>query len=347
MRTYLVQSVPAPRHNLHNPPQHSLRQHGFFFTPRTRGAAMNSMNSSRPFTRTANNFFRPAFSYLNNNSTPRHHSKKNDNYRYSDSPRRKTSASSLDDTDQSDVEQYAQMDSSRVSHSSSHSLNELQPAVPLIDLSSRSNSPYPRSRSAVQSEDEDDDFEPADSIRPLFSHSVDRRTGGGTFRGIWREGGLGNFFFGTWMGWQIWVALLVFWVGGCGFGLLLMNRFILLTGVYKFPFPLAHTYLQLVLTHVFIILFASITRGLATPLRRLGLGAAVAPAYPAAPTGANYRAPNKPQSAILRFAKWMTNGSGGIAGGGLFEFDLKVAKQVLPLAIVFSLKVVLSNFSFA
>ena len=63
------------------------------------------------------------------------------------------------------------------------------------------------------SEDEDDDFEPADSIRPLVSHSLERRSTG-TFRGIWREGGLGNFFFGTWTGWQIWVALLVFWVGG-------------------------------------------------------------------------------------------------------------------------------------
>lgn len=189
------------------------------------------MNSSRPFTRTANKFFRPAFSYLNNNSSSKRNDfKKTDNY--SDLPRRKNSASSLDDTDHSDVEHYAQMDNSRTSHSSSHSLSELQPAMPLIDLGSRSNSPYPRTRSAHQSEDEDDDFEPADSIRPLVSHSLETR-GGGTFRGIWQEGGLGNFFFNTWMGWQIWVALLVFWVGGCGFGLLLMNRFILLTGVYK------------------------------------------------------------------------------------------------------------------
>ncbi|CAI6319041.1 unnamed protein product [Periconia digitata] len=307
------------------------------------------MNSSRPFTRGANNFFRPAFSLLNNNSSTPTHSKKDDNYRYSDSSRRKNSASSLDDTDHSDVEQYAQMDNSRMSHSSSHSLSELQaPALPLIDLSSRSTSPYPRSRSAVQSEDEDDDyFEPADSIRPLVSHSVDRRGSRGTFRGIWREGGLGNFFFGTWLGWQIWVALLVFWVGGCSFGLLLMNRFIILTGTYKFPFPLAHSYLQLVLTHSFIIIFASITRGLASPLRTLGFGAAVAPARAFTPTNGGYRAPNKPQSMLVRFGRWLTNGSGGIAGGGLFEFDWKVAKQVLPLAMTFSMKVVLSNFSFA
>ncbi|KAJ4295117.1 hypothetical protein N0V90_007127 [Kalmusia sp. IMI 367209] len=297
------------------------------------------MNSSRPFTRTANNIFRPAFSYLSN--VARDLPKKSDSYK----TRRKNSASSLDDTDHSDIEQYAQMDASRTSHSSKNSLSELQPAVPLIDISSRSTSPYPRSRSAVQSEDEDDDFEPADSIRPLVSHDVGR--GGHSGRGVWREGGLGGFFFGTWLGWQVYVALLVFWVGGCGFGLLLMNRFIMLTGVYKFPFPLTGTYVQLLLTHVLLIGFSSLTRGLGNPLRRLGLGAAVAPAYPVAPAGGSFRNSNKPQSTILRIGKWLTNGSGGIAGGGLFEFDWQVAKQVLPLAIIFCFKVLLSNISFA
>lgn len=196
--------------------------HHAFFHLRCHAVAMNS---SRPFARTANNVFRPAFSYLNN--VARDLPKKTDKK----ATRRKNSASSLDDTDHSDIEQYAQMDGSRLSHSSKNSLSELQPAVPLIDISSRSTSPYPRSRSAVQSEDEDDDFEPADSIRPLVNHNVG---GGSISRGIWSEGGLGGFFFGTWMGWQVYVALLVFWVGGCGFGLLLMNRFIMLTGVYKY-----------------------------------------------------------------------------------------------------------------
>lgn len=185
------------------------------------------MNSSRPFTRTANNIFRPAFSYLNN--IARDPPTKTDRYR--DKVRRKNSASSLDDTDHSDIEQYAQMEGSRKSHSSANSLSDLQPAMPLIDISSRSASPYPRSRSAAQSEDEDEDFEPADSVRPLVNNRLAR--GASFSRGVWREGGLGGFFFGTWMGWQLYVALLVFWVGGCGFGLLLMNRFIMLTGVYK------------------------------------------------------------------------------------------------------------------
>lgn len=154
------------------------------------------------------------------------------------SHRKNLSASSLDDTDYSDPEQYAAMEARR-SHSTHNSLSELQAPVPLIDLGSRSNSPYPRSRSAAQSEDEDDDFEPASSIRPLVS--VGR---GNASRGIISQGGLGAFLFGTWTGWQVWVGLLVFWVGGCSFGLLLMNRFIMLTGVYKCVSPILPPHLH-------------------------------------------------------------------------------------------------------
>jgi hypothetical protein len=116
----------------------------------------------------------------------------------------------------------------------------------------------------------------------------------------------------------------------------------------RFPFPLTGTYLQLLLTHILLIAFSTLTRGLANPLRRLGLGAAIAPAFPVAPTGTGgFRNATKPRSTVLRIAKWMTNGSGGIAGGGFFEFDYQVAKQVLPLAVVFCFKVLLSNVSFA
>ncbi|KAF2193518.1 hypothetical protein K469DRAFT_550019 [Zopfia rhizophila CBS 207.26] len=303
------------------------------------------MNSSRSFTRAHYNIFRPALTYLNNfslSTQPQRSAQKSDPY----SSRRKNSASSLDDTDHSDIEQYAAMEPHNSHSSKNSSLSELQPSLPLIDMSrsSRSPSPYPRSRSAAQSEDEDDDFEPASSIRPLVSSGVGR--GGSVWKGFWRQGGLGGFFFGTWMGWQVWVGLLVFWVGGCGFGLLLMNRFILLTGVYKFPYPLTATYIQLLLTHILLIGFASLTRTLAGPLRRIGFGAAVAPAYPTAPQGGAFRGSNK-QPTILHFGRWLSNGTGGIAGGGLFEFDKQVAKQVLPLAVVFVVKVLLSNFSFA
>ena len=81
-------------------------------------------------------------------------------------------------------------------------------------------------------------------------------------------------------------------------------------------------------------------------MRRLGFGGAVAPAYPVAPAGGAFRGSRK-QPSILNFGRWLANGQGGIAGGGLFEFDRKVARQVLPLAVIFVLKVLLSNFSFA
>lgn len=188
------------------------------------------MNSSRPFTLTAQKHFRKPLDFLGNLSLagPTQDNKKSDSRKAHH--KNNNSASSLDDTDYSDVEQFAQMEASRRSHSA-HNSQELQPAVPLIDIESRSTSPYPRNRSAVQSEDEDDDYEPASSIRPLMSRDAAR--GGHAWRGFWQQGGPGAFFFGTWQGWQLWIGLLVFWVGGCEFGLLLMNRFIMLTGIYK------------------------------------------------------------------------------------------------------------------
>ncbi|KAI4709181.1 hypothetical protein J4E89_005929 [Alternaria sp. Ai002NY15] len=301
------------------------------------------MNSSRAFTRTTQNTFRKPLDFLSNLSRgpvqlPKDRKRKDSNVH-----RRNNSASSIDDTDHSDVEFYAQMETSRRSHSTQNSLSELQPAVPLIDIGSRSTSPYPRNRSAAQSEDEDDEYEPSSSIRPLVSHDVGR--GSHAFRSFWQQGGPGAFFFGTWRGWQVWVGLLVFWVGGCSFGLLLMNRFIMLTGVYKFPFPLTQSYAQLIITHILLILVSSLLRFSSNPLHFIGFGAAVPPSQPAAPQGGAFRGNKKP--GIYAFARWLSNGSGGIAGGGLFEFDFQIAKQVLPLAVVFVVKVLLSNFSFA
>ncbi|CAO2655572.1 Nn.00g043750.m01.CDS01 [Neocucurbitaria sp. VM-36] len=301
------------------------------------------MNSSRPFTRTAQKTFRAPLDFLNNLSrgtgqSPRG-SKKSDSYK----ARRHNSQSSLDDTDHSDVEQYARMESSRRSHSTHNSQSELQPAVPLIDIGSRSNSPYPRNRSAAQSEDEEDDYGPVSSIRPLVSHNMGK--GNHAWRGFWRQGGPGAFFFGTWIGWQVWIGLLVFWVGGCQFGLLLMNRFIMLTGIYKFPYPLSQTYIQLLITHLLLVVISSLLRFLTGFLHFIGFGVAVPPSQPAAPQGGAYRGSRKP--GISAFARWLSNGSGGIAGGGLFEFDWQIAKQVLPLAVVFVVKVLLSNYSFA
>jgi hypothetical protein len=87
-------------------------------------------------------------------------------------------------------------------------------------------------------------------------------------------------------------------------------------------------------------------RALDRPLRWLGLGAAVAPSFPVASQGGAYRGGNKKHIA-RSIGRWLSHGSGGIAGGGLFEFDVHIAKQVLPVAVVFIVKVLLSNFSFA
>lgn len=150
------------------------------------------------------------------------------------------------------------------------SQKELTPSsIPLISLS-RSPSPYARAgaRSTAQSEDEDefdglfvgDRDGDAQLSRPLVAKDGEQvrlgewsrdgssgRTGMGKGKGkgnrvkrgagvgmdIFKKGGLGQFFFGTRIGWHVYVGLLVFWVGGCQFGLMLMNRFVLWTGTYK------------------------------------------------------------------------------------------------------------------
>lgn len=218
--------------------QHSIHHVLRFFLRHATAA----MNSSRPFARNTSKTFRPAFDYLSNisrsaiqlpTSKP---TKQTSRTSTTTTHRHKTTADSIDDLD-SDIERNAnsRMEGNRRSHSSHNSQEAggLAPAVPLIDIGSRSTSPYPRSRSAAQSEDEDDDYELSSSIRPLVGGGRSTGYERGDWKMILRQGGLGGFLFGTWVGWQIWIGLLVFWVGGCGFGLLLMNRFIMLTGVYK------------------------------------------------------------------------------------------------------------------
>lgn len=226
--------------------------------------------------------------------------------------------------------------------------SELTPrSIPLISLS-RTPSPNPMPKSTALSEDEDEsDFGTISQSRPLVAKDND--SGGRERTKLFTRGGLGNFLFGTSVGWQVYVGLLVFWVGGCQFGLLLMNRFILWTGTYKFPYPLTLTLVQLAFTHVFVLGFASLTRGLGAFFKMLGLGAVVAPsqAYTRSSRSMRYRGGQKHKSIWQNISTWFTHGSGGIAGGGLFEFQWKSAKHVLPVAVVFVAKVVLSNLSYA
>jgi len=112
----------------------------------------------------------------------------------------------------------------------------------------------------------------------------------------------------------------------------------------RFPYPLTATLLQLVITHVLLLGLASLTRALAQPLRNLGLGAVIAPAYPTSPSTSDHAGRGKAKLAVFR---WLRAGSGGIAGGGIFEFERTAAYSAFPLAVVYLGKVLLSNISFA
>jgi hypothetical protein len=56
---------------------------------------------------------------------------------------------------------------------------------------------------------------------------------------------------------------------------------------------------------------------------------------------------DKSASLVVHLASFLATGRGGIAGGGVFEFDTHTALQILPLAVVFLLGILLSQLSFA
>ncbi|KAI5247890.1 hypothetical protein E4T43_01717 [Aureobasidium subglaciale] len=214
---------------------------------------------------------------------------------------------------------------------------------------SRSQLPSAKSPSVAQFEDDEEyEMRHISQSRPLVAKDSTVGERSSTQR-IFQKGGVGQFLFGTVVGWRLYLALLVFWVGGCQFGTLLMNRFILWTGTYKFPYPLALTLLQLCITHLFLLGFAALTRGLAGPLRSIGLGAVVAPsrAYNKGNRPTRYTGGLRTKSVLTNISDWFLHGSGGIAGGGLFEYQRNTAKHVFPVAVVFLGKTVLSNISFA
>jgi len=138
---------------------------------------------------------------------------------------------------------------------------------------------------------------------------------------------------------MVYTGLLVALYGGMSLALLVMNRFILRTGVFKFGHPLTTTWLQLVFTQLFLAASASITRSFSRSLHALGLGSMVAP---------------KPKP--LKGKRRVAEGGGLLeftsklrprTSGGVFELKWSEAQVVLPLAVIYSLKIVLSNLSFA
>lgn len=171
------------------------------------------MNRTSPF---GSKFFQPAAQYL----------------QHSVNVVKAQSQSIIDATLELSSDPASAMDL-RPSRSSSALQEGLTPrSIPLVDIS-RSPSPLARTRSAAQSEDESElDYGDSSQSRPLVSKTSDAQKRKGF--GIFQRGSVGHFLFGTNVGSQVYIGLLVFWVGGCQFGLLLMNRFILWTGTYKY-----------------------------------------------------------------------------------------------------------------
>lgn len=304
---------------------------------------MNRLNSFA-----ANNPFRPAVNLLSNQ--PQSSNKDKSNRSLEEGYGHKRSMS-VDEDDRPPRQVYLDRPASRSSHVSDNDLLQTSRSDTLINFSRSPSPSVKRTRSVHQSEDEDDlDLAPSHEealSRPLVGSKASRQ--GKRRNTIWQKGGLGRFLFRTATGHQVYIGLLVFWVGGCQFGLLLMDRFLLWTGTYKFPYPLTLTFLQLLFTHLILLGFANLTRLARGPLHSLGLGALVAPAEPLSksqgPQG--YRRPSGKRTLWSRVVRTVNPGTGGIAGGGLVDIDRKTVKQALPLALIFLMRVMLSNISYA
>jgi hypothetical protein len=284
------------------------------------------------------NPFRPALQYLLNSGKPR-------------ANHRQSNSSGSIDSD-SDVPR------SRMNPKNS---TEFRPvSIPLINIS-RSPSPYARRASASNpaSDTDDDDWGDgrSSSSRPFLLPQEDYKLTG--WRALLYGGGFGQWLFTTQLGWAVYIGVLVLWLGGCQIGLTIMNRIILwsgylqdnytshtklmvlIAGVYKFPYPLTMTLFEMLITHFFILLSAYITRWVGPWLTSAGVSSMISPSRPLPSPSPGFRGQQK------NLARWTSGFSGGIAGGGLFEFDLAVVKQVLPVAVIFVAKVSLSNLSFA
>lgn len=318
------------------------------------------MNRSHPFS-SPGRLFGPAVQFISKAFPPSHDS--NNTYTNFKSPSTRVREISIDEEDPT----YARLEALSATTMQAGDLRSVSPrphrrgssgdltltptrSIALTDFS-RSPSPYARSRSAAQSEDEDEDYDVPVSLRPLMhgagdgSFSSRRLDGQRGWKSVFTEGGLGRFIFGTWTGSQVYVSLLVFWVGGCTFGLLLMNRFLLWTGVYKFPYPLTVAWVQLFLTHLLMVGFAALTRSCPRTLQKLGLKGLVAPTTARPLSSGGYRSISK--GLVGALGSLLRPSTGGIAGGGLFEFDRKIALQMLPLVIIFLGQTLLSITSFA
>lgn len=184
------------------------------------------------------NPFRPALQYLlKNGGTPR-----------TTFNRRSNSIESLDSEDERERER-ARYNMNFQNQQSSSTLHA--GSVPLITLS-RSPSPFARKRSSSnpEADSEDEDSEHYATGRPFLLHDGSRKQG---WKSVLQQGGLGHFFFNTSTGWQVYISILVLWVGGCGIGLVCMNRIVLLSMSSELFFMIILIYMQLACTNFHIL----------------------------------------------------------------------------------------------
>ncbi|OBT66804.1 hypothetical protein VE03_04110 [Pseudogymnoascus sp. 23342-1-I1] len=222
---------------------------------------------------------------------------------------------------------------------------ELIPSsLPLINIS---RTPSPHISTGWTSNEGSDSGE--DDLGDLsggggFLSQRQRPTG---WKGFLTQGGLGIYLFATTRGWSVYVGLMCLWLMGTAIGLMVINWLVLLTGVYKFPYPLTTTFIELVGCHFFLWAFAGFTRLFSRYLSNAGLAALVAPSYALTkppPTTYTQRTPRR----FPRFiTKIFSKAGSGIAGGGPFEFDRAVARKTILLAIVYVLRIHLSTISYA
>ncbi|TVY88782.1 hypothetical protein LAWI1_G003578 [Lachnellula willkommii] len=299
-----------------------------------------------------NETFRPALQYLVNSGKPRA------NHQHHHHHHHQSSSSGSIDSDS---------DTPRSRMNPKNSTEFRSTSIPLISIS-RSPSPYARRASASASnpasDTDDDDWGDgrSSSRRPFLPSDGYKLTG---WRALLYGGGFGQWLFTTQSGWAVYIGVLVLWLGGCQIGLTIMNRIILwsgylqenytahtklmvlIAGVYKFPYPLTTTLIEMIFTHCWILLSAYITRWVSPWLTSAGVSSMISPSRPLPTSTPGFRGQQKNLGFFGSIARWTSGFSGGIAGGGLFEFDLPVVKQCLPVAIIFVAKVSLSNLSFA
>lgn len=107
------------------------------------------------------------------------------------------------------------------------------------------------------------------------------------------------------------------------------------------------TIIELFGCHLLLWAFAGFTRLSSKYLANAGMASLVAPSYPITkPPPITYA--SRGQRIMPRFISKLARKCGsGIAGGGILEFDRSTARKCLLLAIVYVLKVLLSNVSYA